>query len=121
VADTSDADNARAAGKRGPAYWRLIAVLQSNRPLTEALAMRLYHAALDLERQGASATSLQGELATGTVRRIAEHVALGSLTGPGFEADLETEYGRSNVRFLVTREGLEWGGVGAEDPRPPAN
>jgi len=35
-------------------------------------------------------------------------VALGTFCGPAFEARLDTERGPGVVRFLITREGLDW-------------
>jgi hypothetical protein len=41
-------------------------------------------------------------------------VVLGAFSGPAFEARIETERGPGLVRFLITREGLQW-----MEQRPP--
>jgi hypothetical protein len=94
----------------------LIAVLFSTRPLGEPLAIRLYRAALELERSQRGVEKLSGDLALGEVRRLGKHLALGSLTGPAFEAELETAAGASTVRFILTDRALAEEGIGA----PPA-
>lgn len=87
--------------------WFLIAVLQSTIRLTEPLAIRLYHAALELHRREADVERLAGDLATGEVRRLGESFAMGTITGPGFEADIATPAGTGHVRFLLTRRAIE--------------
>jgi hypothetical protein len=88
-------------------YWLLVAVLASTRPLEEALAMRLYRSALELETKGRKKARVAGDLASGEVRAQGKVLSLGSISGPAFEADLETPKGRLEVRFLLTRQGLE--------------
>jgi hypothetical protein len=88
-------------------YWLLISVLFSTVPLSEALAMRLHHAALDLYRRNDGVAKLQGELAQGEVRNLKKDLLLGTLGGPGFEANVDTERGSGVVRFLLTRQGIE--------------
>jgi hypothetical protein len=90
-----------------PAYWRLIAILRSTLPLAGPLAMRLYQAARDLHARQAGVERLTGDLAMGEVRRLGKVQPLGSLSGPAFEADLDTPSGSGQVRFIVTQEGLE--------------
>lgn len=96
-------------------YWYLIAVLRSTLPLEEALAMRLYHAAVDLERTQTRVVKLAGDLAMGTITRLDKTMALGSIAGPGFEATIDTPRGGGVVRFVVTQEGLRHGGVERDD------
>jgi len=85
----------------------LIAILFSSFPLPDALSVRLYQAAVDLhERQEGKAT-LTGDLASGEVRRLGKDLLLGTLGGPGFEAELDTPRGSGRVQFLLTRQGLE--------------
>lgn len=88
-------------------YWLLIAVLASTRPLGQALSMRLYHAALELHKSGRGSTKLSGDLATGEVRSLGKSLGMGSIGGPGFEAELETPEGRLGVKFLLTRQALD--------------
>jgi hypothetical protein len=95
-------------------YWLLIAVLQSTIPLAEPLAMRLYQAAMDLHREERDRETLTGDLAMGTVTRLKKDLLLGSIGGPGFEAEIDTPSGSGRVRFILTREGLE------RDPAPPS-
>ena len=86
--------------------WFLIAVLQSTIPLSEALAIRLYQAAIGLHRSEGDVENLAGDLATGQVRRLGESFAIGAIIGPGFEAELATPSGTGRVRFLLTRRAI---------------
>jgi hypothetical protein len=88
-------------------YWRLIAVLFSSLPLSPPLAMRLYRAAVELHETHEEVARLTGELAMGEVRRLEGTQVLGSVTGPGFEAEVDTPEGSGRVRFIVTPQGLE--------------
>src|SRR4051794_6934093 len=88
-------------------YWVLISVLFSSVPLSPSLAMALHEAALDLYQRDAGATEVAGDLARGRVINLKKHLTLGTLAGPAFEAQLETERGAGKVRFLLTSEGLE--------------
>lgn len=97
------------------AYWLLIAVLFSTVPLSPEQAQRLYQAALRLHREGGSVERLQGDLLTGRVARLGKDLAMGSITGPAFEAQIATERGEGVVRFLLTRQGLGE----EEDELPP--
>ncbi|WP_176064822.1 hypothetical protein [Anaeromyxobacter diazotrophicus] len=96
--------------------WRLISVLLSTIPLTPALAGTLHQAALELLRRNAGVTPVAGDLVQGRVVNLKKDLLLGTIGGPAFEAELETERGSGKVRFLLTREGLE-----AEQlPAPPS-
>jgi hypothetical protein len=100
-------------------YWVLISVLFSSQPLSPSLAMTLHQAAYDLYRRGDSAQPVAGDLLTGTVRNLRKDVQMGSISGPAFEAEIETERGSGVVRFLLTRQGLElMEQQPAEPPRP---
>lgn len=90
-----------------PPYWVLISVLFSTFPLDQGLALALHRVALDLYRRERSAGVIDHELAHGHVRNLNQNVAVGSITGPTFEAELETERGAGQVRFILTRQGLE--------------
>jgi hypothetical protein len=87
--------------------WRLISVLLSTIPLTPALAGTLHQAALDLLRRNAGMTPVAGDLVQGRVVNLKKDMLLGTIGGPAFEAELDTERGAGKVRFLLTREGLE--------------
>lgn len=87
--------------------WVLISVLFSTHPLDEKLALALHRVALDLHQRDDSAGAIDHQLAHGVVRNLHSEAVLGSLAGPIFEADLETERGKALVRFLLTRQGLE--------------
>jgi hypothetical protein len=95
----------------------LIAVLFSTIALSEALSIRLYQAALTLEREGRGVEKLTGDLAMGQVRRLGKVEALGSLVGPTFEAELDTPTGSGKVRFIVTEQALRHEGIG--EPEAP--
>lgn len=100
--------------------WRLISVLLSTIPLTPALAGTLHQAALDLLRRDAGMTPVAGDLVQGRVVNLKKDLLLGTIGGPAFEAQLETERGAGKVRFLLTREGLEAEGIerAAHAPHP---
>jgi len=98
-------------------YWVLISVLFSNIHVTEAIAARLYHAALDLYRNGEGLAKIQGDLVQGEVRNLKKDLLLGVIGGPGFEAHLDTERGSGTVRFLLTRQGLTLMGLADADER----
>jgi hypothetical protein len=87
--------------------WILISILFSSVPLSEAVARRLHQAALELYRRDESVTRIAGDLAQGEVRNLKKDLLLGTLGGPGFEAQLDTERGSGTVRFLLTRQGIE--------------
>jgi hypothetical protein len=93
------------------AYWLLIAVLQSSVPLEPPLAMRLYRAACDLHRRREDVEKIAGDLAQGEVRRLGKNLLIGSISGPGFEAVVDTPRGSGSVRFVLTRQGLEHQGL----------
>jgi len=93
--------------EQSPPYWVLISVLFSSQPLTPALAMTLHQAAYELYRRGDAEQPVAGDLLTGRVRNLRQDVQIGALTGPAFEAEIETERGSGTVRFLLTRQGLE--------------
>lgn len=90
-----------------PPAWQLISVLFSSVPLTSELATSLYQLAVELHRGGRPRGELLLEEAQGRVRNLGRSFALGAISGPGFEADVETERGEGRVRFLVTRQGLD--------------
>jgi len=112
-----------------PPYWMLISVLFSSVPLQPPLAMALYHVAYELQRTSAGEGEISSGLAHGRVVNLRKDVLLGSIGGPSFEAELETERGKAQVRFLLTRQGLRmraehepsapsaWGW--GSPPRPP--
>jgi hypothetical protein len=90
-----------------PPYWVLISVLFSSTPLSSSLAMTLHQAAYDLYQRDASAAEIDRELTRGTVRNLRKDALLGAMGGPCFEAELDTERGHAQVRFFLTRSGLE--------------
>ena len=91
-----------------PPYWALIAALFSSFSLTESLAMSLYYAGCDLHERNQEAGEVAGDLLSGKLRRLQEHAMLGNFSGPAYEARIDTERGSGVVRFLITREGLQW-------------
>lgn len=92
-----------------PPYWLLIAVLSSNFPLRPEVSLRLYQAAYRLYHTRDNIERIQGDLISGKVVRLHKDLAIGSVTGPAFEAELSTELGEGRVSFLLTRQGLEEG------------
>jgi hypothetical protein len=100
-------------------YWVLIAVLFSSRALTPALAYELHRVAYELYRRDEGERPLRGELAQGTVRNLRRELLLGTISGPAFEAELDTERGAAQVRFLLTRAGIER--LAQQEPRAAMN
>ncbi len=96
-----------AMAEQTPPYWVLISVLFSSQPLTPSLAMTLHQAAYDLYRRDQGAGQVLGDLVSGTVRNLRKDVLMGTIGGPAFEAEVETERGSGTVRFILTRQGLE--------------
>ncbi len=96
----------------------LISVLFSTVPLSSALAATLHQAALDLYSRDEPTGQVAGELVTGRVVNLRKTLQLGAISGPAFEARLETERGSGTVRYLLTREGLELSGIAAPAARP---
>jgi len=92
-----------------PPYWYLISVLFSTVPLTPSLAMSLYEVARALHRSGEGTGEVIEEGTEGRVKNLHRSFALGAISGPGFEAELDLPKGKGKVRFLLTREGLEHG------------
>ncbi|ATB31362.1 hypothetical protein [Melittangium boletus] len=105
--------------EQSPPYWVLISVLFSSQPLTPTLAMTLHQAAFELYRRGDAEQRVAGDLLTGTVRNLRKDVQMGSISGPAFEAEIETERGSGTVRFLLTRQGLEMMHAQPEAPPTP--
>lgn len=101
--------------------WTLISVLFSNVPLSASLAATLHEAALELYRRDDPMSEVAGELVTGRVVNLKKTLQLGGLTGPAFEANLETERGSGTVRYLLTRQGLDLMGVEPAPKRSPAS
>jgi hypothetical protein len=97
--------------------WTLISVLFSSIPLDHSLAALLHEAALDLHRREEAVGQVAGDVVSGRVVNLRRTMQLGAITGPAFEAKLETARGSGTVRFLLTRQGLELMGV-PERPRP---
>jgi hypothetical protein len=93
--------------QQDPPYWLLISVLFSSVPLTPALAMTLHQAAYGLYRSNGGATPVAGDLLQGRVTNLRKDMLLGTIGGPAFEAQIETERGKGEVRFLLTRQGLD--------------
>ena len=88
-------------------YWVLISVLFSSVPLTSQLAMSLHQVAFELYKSGDGEGAVDQPMAHGVVRNTKRDALLGTSGGPMFEAELETERGKAEVRFLLTRQGLE--------------
>lgn len=93
--------------KREEQAWRLIAVLQSSAALGSALALRLYETAVALHLDRKESASVAGDEGVGTVRAVGRELLLGVISGPGFEAQIDTPTGRCAVSYIVTKEGLE--------------
>ena len=99
--------------------WVLISVLFSSFPLEDSLALALHRVAMDLYLRGDSVGVIDQGLAHGQVKNSRTEAAIGTITGPVFEAELETERGKAEVRFILTRQGLELMAGQSSTPRPP--
>ena len=91
--------------------WTLISVLFSSIPLSSAVAATLHQAAVELYRRDDAAGPIAGDLVNGRVVNLKKTMQLGAITGPAFEARLDTERGSGTVRYLLTRQGLELLGI----------
>ncbi len=101
-----------------PQPWTLISVLLSTIPLEASLAATLHAAALDLYRRDAGVGQVGGDLAVGRVVNLKKTLQLGAISGPAFEARLDTARGSGTVRYLLTTQGLEREGLpGARPPQ----
>ena len=87
--------------------WVLISVLFSSFPMEEPLALALHRVAMDLYQRDDSMGAIDHGLAHGQVKNSRKEAAIGTITGPVFEAELDTERGKGEVRFILTRQGLE--------------
>jgi hypothetical protein len=92
-------------------YWQLLSILFSSFPMTPELAATLYEAAFELHTSDGKQKKVAGDALSGTVRNLKKHALIGTIGGPTFEADVETERGKGTVRFILTRQGLESRGV----------
>jgi hypothetical protein len=97
--------------------WTLISVLFSTVPLEAGLAATLHQTALELYRTGRAMQQVAGDVLSGRVVNLKKTLQLGAISGPAFEATLETARGSGKVRYLLTSQGLELAGVPAERPR----
>jgi hypothetical protein len=90
-----------------PPRWTLISVLFSSIPLEPSVAATLHEAALDLYRRDDAVGQVAGDVLSGRVVNLRKTLQLGAITGPAFEASLETARGSGKVRYLLTRQGLD--------------
>lgn len=88
-------------------YWVLVSVLTSTFPLDQGLALALHRVALELYKTGGGLGQVDHELAHGQVKNLKQEALVGTVGGPVFEANLDTERGEGLVRFILTRQGLE--------------
>jgi len=105
-----------------PRSWTLISVLLSTIPLDSALAATLHHAAVELYRRDDGFQEVAGDLVNGRVVNLRKTLQLGAISGPAFEARLDTARGSGIVRYLLTSQGLEREGLpGKRKPRELPN
>lgn len=102
-----------------PQAWTLISVLFSSIPLSSSLAATLHQTAVDLYRRDEATGPVAGDLVNGRVVNLKKTMQLGGITGPAFEAKLDTERGSGTVRYLLTRQGLDLLGIEAPTPAGP--
>jgi hypothetical protein len=99
--------------------WTLISILLSTIPLEASLAATLHEAALDLYRRDAGVGQVAGDVVRGRVVNLKKTLQLGAITGPAFEAKLDTARGSGTVRYLLTTQGLEREGLSSERGKRP--
>jgi len=104
-----------------PHGWTLISVLFSTIPLDRSLAATLHETALELYRTDRAVQQVAGDVLSGRVVNLRKTLQLGAITGPAFEARLETARGSGKVRYLVTRQGLDIAGLPDERARALPN
>jgi hypothetical protein len=97
--------------------WTLISVLFSNVPLEAGLAATLHETALELYRTDGAFQQVAGDALSGRVVNLRKTLQLGAISGPAFEATLETARGSGKVRYLLTTQGLELAGLGSRAAR----
>jgi hypothetical protein len=97
--------------------WTLISVLFSSIPLSAALAATLHEAAVDLYRRDEATGPVAGDILSGRIVNLKKTMQLGAITGPAFEAKVDTERGSGTVRYLLTRQGLDLLGIAAPTPK----
>jgi hypothetical protein len=97
-----------------PHGWTLISVLISTIPLDRSLAATLHQTALELYRTDGAVQQVGGDIVSGHVVNLKKTLQLGAITGPAFEARLDTARGSGKVRYLLTRQGLDLAGLPAE-------
>lgn len=101
-------DRSRAPSDDERFKWQLISVLFSSQPLTPSLARVLFDAAWDLYRTDTGSAVIKAPLVEGRIENLRKDMLLGTVGGPSFEATIDTERGHGTVRFLITRQGLEF-------------
>jgi hypothetical protein len=112
--------NPGVAAEAPPPGWTLISVLFSSLPLSATLAATLHQAAVELYRRDEATGPVAGDLVNGRVVNLKKTMQLGAISGPAFEARLDTERGSGTVRYLLTRQGLDLLGVPEPAPRAAA-
>jgi hypothetical protein len=108
--------NHREMPSDAPQSWTLISVLFSSIPLSPSLAATLHEAAVDLYRRDEATGQVAGDVLSGRIVNLKKTMQLGAITGPAFEAKLDTERGSGTVRYLLTRQGLDLLGIAAPTP-----
>ncbi len=104
-----------------PHGWTLISVLFSTIPLDPSIAATLHQTALELYRTSGAFQQVAGDVLSGRVVNLKKTLQLGTITGPAFEATLETARGTGKVQYLLTRQGLDLEGLPADRARTLPN
>lgn len=86
--------------------WTLISVLFSTIPLEPGLAATLHQTALELYRTDSPFQAVAGDVVSGRVVNLKKTLAIGAISGPAFEAKLDTARGSGTVQYLLTRQAL---------------
>src|SRR4030042_3810043 len=97
----------------------LISVLLSTIPLEASLAATLHQAALDLYRRDGGMQEVAGDVVNGRVVNLRKTLQLGAISGPAFEARLDTARGSGTGGYLLTRQGLDLEGLPGPRAGPP--
>jgi hypothetical protein len=100
-----------------PHGWTLISVLFSTIPLDPSVAATLHQTALELYRTAGEFQQVAGDVLSGRVVNLKKTLQLGAISGPAFEATLETARGSGKVQYLLTRQGLDLEGLPVDRSR----
>ena len=87
--------------------WRIICVMFSGLPLTDDVRSALFRAACELYQKQQRETKLKTDDFEGAVQTAGERSSLGGFYGILFNAEIETNLGKTTVRYIVSEADIE--------------